>query len=65
MLSWQLVANGNQNEYTGSIYMQRAGFVNYPAEWWHFSYGDKMWAAYSHKEYAIYGDVSNRMAIVR
>ena len=35
--------------------MQRAGFVNYPAEWWHFSYGDKMWAAYSNKKSAIYG----------
>lgn len=37
--------------------MQRAGFVNYPLEWWHFSYGDKMWAAYSGKRYAIYSIV--------
>lgn len=22
-----------------------AGFVNYPTEWWHWSYGDKYWAA--------------------
>jgi D-alanyl-D-alanine dipeptidase len=21
-----------------------AGFVNYPPEWWHWSYGDKYWA---------------------
>jgi len=34
--------------------MQRAGFVNYPAEWWHFSYGDKMWAAYSNQKSAFY-----------
>ena len=34
--------------------MQRAGFVNYPAEWWHFSYGDKMWAAYCNKKTAVY-----------
>ena len=34
--------------------MQSAGFVNYPAEWWHFAYGDKMWAAYSNKRVAIY-----------
>lgn len=38
--------------------MQEAGFINYPGEWWHFSYGDKMWAAYKHKSYAIYDDVS-------
>lgn len=34
--------------------MQSAGFVNYSAEWWHFAYGDKMWAAYSNKKVAIY-----------
>lgn len=26
--------------------MRRYGFVNFPAEWWHFSYGDRSWAAY-------------------
>ena len=30
---------------------------NYPNEWWHFCYGDKMWAAYRHKKYAIYGPI--------
>ena len=35
--------------------MRNAGFVNYPNEWWHFSYGDKMWAAYKHRRVAIYG----------
>ena len=38
--------------------MQEAGFVNYPGEWWHFCYGDKMWAAYARKPYAIYGEVT-------
>ncbi len=35
--------------------MRKVGFVNYPNEWWHFSYGDKMWAAYLNKHTAIYG----------
>lgn len=26
--------------------MRRYGFVNFPTEWWHFSYGDRVWAAY-------------------
>ncbi|HAE24988.1 MAG TPA: hypothetical protein DCG33_06580 [Prevotellaceae bacterium] len=34
--------------------MQCAGFANYPAEWWHFCYGDKMWAAYNNKKTAFY-----------
>ena len=40
--------------------MRNAGFANYPGEWWHYCYGDRMWAAYKHKRYALYGDVQNR-----
>ena len=29
--------------------MSKAGFVNYPAEWWHWSYGDRYWAAVKKK----------------
>jgi zinc D-Ala-D-Ala dipeptidase len=35
--------------------MIKSGFVNFPAEWWHYSYGDKLWAAYSKKKKCIYG----------
>lgn len=38
--------------------MHKEGFVNYPGEWWHFSYGDQLWAAYSYKRYAIYGPLN-------
>lgn len=34
------------------------GFVNYPAEWWHWSYGDKYWAYHSGNPHSIYGSVS-------
>ena len=34
--------------------MTTAGFTNYPAEWWHYSYGDRMWAAYSHNKISFY-----------
>ena len=29
------------------------GFTNYPAEWWHYDFGDSFWAFYTQKE-AIY-----------
>ena len=32
-----------------------AGFQNDPNAWWHYSYGDRMWAAYQLKNKAIYG----------
>lgn len=35
--------------------MERAGFVNYPHEWWHWSYGDRYWAFISKSNHAIYG----------
>lgn len=37
--------------------MHSAGFVNYPTEWWHFSYGDRYWALMSLRTEAIYGPV--------
>ena len=37
--------------------MENAGFVNYPGEWWHWCYGDRMWAYYSGKPYAIFDGV--------
>ncbi len=37
--------------------MVKEGFVNYPTEWWHFSYGDRYWAYYQKTPLAIYGAV--------
>jgi D-alanyl-D-alanine dipeptidase len=38
--------------------MISAGFINYPLEWWHYSYGDRMWAAYSNQNRCVYGPLS-------
>ena len=35
--------------------MENAGFKNYPHEWWHFCYGDRMWGAYSKRKDCFYG----------
>lgn len=34
-----------------------AGFVNYPFEYWHWSYGDKYWAYMKKKPYALYNGI--------
>ncbi|MFD4669149.1 M15 family metallopeptidase [Lentzea sp. NPDC058450] len=34
-----------------------AGLVNYPTEWWHWSYGDRYWALLSGADHALYGPV--------
>lgn len=37
--------------------MVEAGFASNPTEWWHFSYGDQMWAKLLGKPEAVYGGV--------
>jgi len=35
--------------------MTDAGFANHPDEWWHYSWGDQMWAKITGEPAAIYG----------
>ncbi|MFF8990452.1 M15 family metallopeptidase [Streptomyces sp. NPDC014983] len=37
--------------------LMSAGFVNYPTEWWHWSYGDRYWALLRREPAARYGPV--------
>jgi D-alanyl-D-alanine dipeptidase len=39
--------------------MTDAGFVNYPTEWWHYSVGERYWAAVTGATKAHYGPVDN------
>jgi D-alanyl-D-alanine dipeptidase len=36
----------------------REGLVNYPTEWWHYSYGDRYWALATGADAALYGPVA-------
>lgn len=38
--------------------MQSAGFIQHPHEWWHFSWGDQLWAWRSDQPWARYGRVA-------
>jgi zinc D-Ala-D-Ala dipeptidase len=31
------------------------GYINYPAEWWHWSYGERYWAFQASHDSALYG----------
>ena len=37
--------------------MKKFGFVQHPNEWWHFSYGDQLWAWKRKKSNALYGKI--------
>jgi zinc D-Ala-D-Ala dipeptidase len=40
--------------------LRAAGLVNYPTEWWHWSYGDRYWAMATGAPSAIYGAANRR-----
>ncbi|GAB2885416.1 M15 family metallopeptidase [Nocardioides pacificus] len=42
--------------------LEGAGLVNYPTEWWHWSYGDRYWALVTGAPHALYGPVDAEVA---
>jgi D-alanyl-D-alanine dipeptidase len=42
--------------------LQAQGLVNYPTEWWHWSYGDRYWALLTGASHAAYGPVHQAVA---
>jgi len=53
----QITNREKQNREMLSNIMKTTGFVNYPTEWWHWSYGDRYWAASLKKRLSIYNSV--------
>jgi D-alanyl-D-alanine dipeptidase len=45
------------------VCMESAGFINYPAEWWHWSYGDSYWAFIKNSD-AIYSPVNESEIVI-
>lgn len=57
-----LLINEEQRNNRRLLYqaMTKVGFVNYPLEWWHYSYGDRIWAAYSERHECFYGPIEEK-----
>ncbi len=47
----------NNNRVLLNSVMTQVGFVNYANEYWHYSYGDYMWAESTNNKTAIYGQI--------
>lgn len=52
----QISSEAKENRKLMSKTLTEVGFINYPGEYWHWSYGDRYWAYHKNKE-AIYGSV--------
>ena len=53
-----------KNRYLFKRVMEEAGFLNYPPEWWHFSYGEHEWAVLSGKHKTIYRAIKNPVVVL-
>ncbi|TGB15675.1 M15 family metallopeptidase [Streptomyces sp. MZ04] len=51
-------ATARRNRRTLTAALATAGLVNYPTEWWHWSYGDRYWALETHAAEAQYGPLT-------
>lgn len=52
-ISWEQ----NKNRQILRRSMEAEDFVWYPGEWWHYCYGDRMWAVYSGRTECMYGSI--------
>jgi zinc D-Ala-D-Ala dipeptidase len=48
-------AQANRKLLKGTL--DKVGLINYPAEWWHYSYGDHQWAWLAGESTAIFGPI--------
>ncbi|WP_327086506.1 M15 family metallopeptidase [Nonomuraea sp. NBC_01738] len=46
-----------QNRRVLGAALEESGLVNYPTEWWHWSYGDRYWAFTTSTPFALYGPI--------
>lgn len=42
--------------------LEAQGLVNYPTEWWHWSFGDRYWALVTGADHAVYGPLDLAVA---
>jgi zinc D-Ala-D-Ala dipeptidase len=55
-LSNVISSEEKRNRQIMSEALSNAGFINYPTEYWHWSYGDRYWAYFVGAKHAIYGN---------
>lgn len=56
--SQNISAEATKNRKTLLDIMYKQDFVNYPQEWWHFSYGDRFWAYLTDRKKAFYDGIT-------
>lgn len=39
--------------------LEKVGLINYPSEWWHYSFGDRLWAKLTGSKLAIFANIED------
>jgi D-alanyl-D-alanine dipeptidase len=55
--SSKISPEAHKNRTILSDVLTKVGFINYPTEYWHWSYGDRYWAYHKKKPNALYGSL--------
>jgi len=55
--AWPVSAEIRKNRDLLVDLLHNVGMVNYPDEWWHFSYGDRLWAEVLGKNEAFFAPI--------
>ena len=45
------------NRYLLKNTLEQVGLINYPPEWWHYSYGDRLWAEVTKRDFAFFAPI--------
>ncbi len=59
----QVIGEARANRDLLARVLTSVGLINYPTEWWHWSYGDRYWAVQTGAPAALYGPVSARLVL--
>lgn len=51
----EISAQAKQNRQILKSALEQVGMINYPSEWWHYSFGDRLWAKLTGSTLAIFG----------
>jgi len=57
MFAKNITTDQSKNRELLRLTMEIADFVWYPGEWWHYCFGDRMWAVYSNKPSCLFGSI--------
>ena len=62
-LSPEISVKAKNNRLLLKKIMEKVGFYQFPGEWWHFSFGDREWAAAHNKTKSLYQQIELTMSL--